>query len=211
MWLLLLFACNPDVPPDCVEGFEMGEDGLCYQAAPQDHEITLADLLDSLEDCEPLAAGDEIDLASGCIEGLCTGMTLAELEAAAGEVVECDTDEFVGSGYTFRWADCTFSNGVEASFSSYEDGVEATDNPVDSLTIEEGYVGSSPEGIGIDADMVCLYAYYGVPYAVELQDVLVGPHRPTYMQFLDAAAYDYPYDEGGIDGRVDRLRLYTAR
>ena len=207
--LLALFACQE--PVVCVEGFEAGDDELCYAVADDvestDDDTTITDLLDSIMQCKPVDAGTEIDFEAGCIHGLCAGMTAEALQAEAGEDGEC-TSELFGSGeYTLEFTDCIFSNGVRASFSSFDPDIPALDTASNSVDVNDSFAGASLKGIGIDASLGCVYNEFGLPESLELEHSIAGNFYVTSMYYDTFHVYDSSYDELGQDGLIDGIRF----
>jgi hypothetical protein len=181
--IALLLACGPE-PVVCSDGFEMHDDGLCYEiseAAPTDlYEVWV----DELEDCEGVGDG-RLDLI-GCVDGVCIGDTLATFTTAFGEA-DCS------NGF------CRWPNGVTIYVGS---GSRA-----DSVSVADPYDGTTEHGAGIGASTRCLVDEMGDPDSVtfEPDDEVLGDGAtwfdPAYVSSTDGMFY------GRRDGLVDHLYL----
>ncbi len=206
MWLFWFLGCQQGLPDGCDTGFELREDGRCYQSS--DEPTSMANLLDDLGACEPLAPGTEIDFDLGCVAGLCPGMTLLELEAEASESAACTYDSLDYGEFTLTYVDCAFSNGVQASFSGTEDDVEPTETPADAIEIGPGFTGSGPTGVGIDASLLCAYDAFGLPSDVRFERTLTWNFKVTDLRYSTVAFVDSAFDDEGLDGLIDRIYFW---
>lgn len=193
----LLAACAPQ--PACAEGFEAGEDGLCYEVPV---EVTVADLLEGLPACAP-AEGEGLDLEAGCVGEACLGMSRAAVEEELGAPDGCEALIF---DIACSWMDDAvgFTFGDED-----EDGEADAGELAVSLSVELGYEGAD-EGLGPDASMRCFYDAWGEPRSAWFEDWGQGL-RPILLGWAGISVWDFQSNDGlafGPDGKADSLSVY---
>lgn len=135
---------------NCPPGVEPNESGECVGSADDspvdgDGTINWDDLAASIPACEPLSAGTEIDFYGGCVDEVCVGMGLDEVEAAWGDG-SCDSTE------------CEYASGVTVWYS---------DDEVYQLELDEPYAGSDSVGLGIGAGIGCFVDAFDTPDALD--------------------------------------------
>lgn len=116
---------------------------------------------DSGATCTLLEAGDRLDLAAGCVDGLCGGTTYPDAVAVLGEPDACTAD---ASEATCQWGD------VSATFPDCDhDGAPDTESVCDlfgqELSVAGGWDGASAEGLGLGVDASCFEQELGPPGA----------------------------------------------
>lgn len=133
--LLILAACSTE----CLSGFHVGSDGMCYRDAV---EADLDALSVVVAACSPGATDGALDILAGCADDVCVGMSLTEVEAAWGAAAACDED------------DCQWSSGLEVQL----DGAEVVE-----LVVRAPWTGGTTDGLGPGATMGCFLEAYGQP------------------------------------------------
>jgi hypothetical protein len=223
--ILWLFACVQT--PDCASDETLQADGGCGAAdtaavdddtddtddtdAEDTDPATVSDVLDALPACEPAATDGRIDLDAGCADGMCAGMTYAEIVAALDDAGACDPYSFTWGGRTSTGVSCYWSQGLGADFDDDDaDGVPDEHSTIYSVSIGSPYDGGTPDGLGIGATLGCYVDVLGAPDSVEFD---LGGKDWTisyaYWSTYGVAVSDYYDDRGNYeaDGYVDSMSI----
>lgn len=208
----LLTACAPE-PATCAEGFDLRADGLCYEVVEppvEDTDVppppTLMDWLDTLQACEPLAGDGRLDLAAGCVEGLCAGDGYADAMAARpGAACEVYIEGFI--------FECVWERTGLSAWVYDVDGDDVMDpnDPLWMLNVDLPYLGSTSEGLGLGADMKCFIDVLGEP-----DEINVARSDDAWqilsMSYGDVSISDYVTNKNqdyASDGLADGITFYS--
>ena len=144
MWLLLLSACGgpaTECPDDT--------------GTPPTSEGPV-DPLDALEDCTPLDAGDRLDLAGACLDGVCLGQSKEEADEAFGTPGDCLA---FGDYLLCFWGDGVLGNLNDAD----ADGQPDEGARLWQVQALDPWDGASAEGLGLGIGLGCFTAALGTP------------------------------------------------
>jgi hypothetical protein len=191
MWLLAIVGCGSDCPP----GYTLDANGQCHGSggdvaqAAGDGNLEWSEVLDSFPACEGLTPGDELDLAAGCADGGCVGMTLSELAAAWGTAT-CDDVYCAWDDYDVGFDDDPQGGGT-----------------AEYISLNEGYGGADANGLGVGATVSCFSDVFGVPDAMYIIDA--GTELGVFALDWDDPDFEvYDFDANDLpDWRVDQLVL----
>jgi hypothetical protein len=220
--ILWLFACiqEPDCskPGACATDDPVGTDtddtgtaGGDDTAADTEDPATVSDVLGALPACELGSTDGTLDLNAGCADGACAGMTYLEIVDALGEEGECERFSFESGSYSSSVADCSWNDGVSASFDDLdEDGIPDDGAITYDIGVASPFAGGTDDGLGVGASFSCFVAALGDPDDVTFDLVdkdWVVSSASWNLQGL--RAYDYYGDRGSYDpdGYVDILYL----
>ena len=220
--LLLLAACgNP--PTECVEGFEAGDGGYCYEI--DDSQCAEGFHLDDDGMCYPdetdgntveaamaewpdciLEKGDgRIDLDFGCADDVCVGRNYGEIAELMGEG---DCYFYQGYGYGY----CTWGGAGGYFLDADDDLLPDEFYYLSYVMIVPGYTGHTELGAGPNLSMSCWTETEGDPDAVEFSVGYTGEYQIGQITYYspgtviyDAVGADYSYES---DGRSDYIYLY---
>jgi hypothetical protein len=191
--LLLSFACGP-ADPECRPGFVLAPDGHCYPPPPDPEPPDLTDVLEASGPCLPRRAGEEIDLALGCIEGVCRSSSYLQARTALGPpTCELTSDEA-------DWL-CDWPQGIQTLFPVGEaDDAEPSDSAITAwVRGVTHYAGADGAGLGVGVTPRCFVDELGPPSIARFVDV-AGELRVQEMIWL---AYGVEIeDEEQADGVV---------
>jgi len=152
-----LFACAPD--PHTPAGAPR-----VALAAPE--VATVEGVIDALPACVPLATDGRVDVAAGCADDGCVGMTAVELEQAWGSAT-CSRQSSAPTSLR-----CVWPSGVWARFDDHDDdGVPDDGSSARPLLLEPPYDGATADGLGVGASLSCFVDALGYPDAVRLSNV----------------------------------------
>jgi hypothetical protein len=219
--LTLLLAC---AERDCREGFDLGDDGLCYEDADADSDdtgtegsatddtadsdgtadggstsdpyISKEELLALLPPCEPADGPVNIDIAAGCAGGACLDMTYAEVTGVLGDPAECD------------WNGCTWDIGLVLEFESEEDQPLAED-PVTSVDVEDEFDGATEDGLGPGASLSCFLEALGEVSSIFVlgRDGGLVIWSLNFSDPMDVAVFDDEALIGSPDGLANNFYM----
>lgn len=156
MLLYALIACRTE--SECLAGFTLKDDGMCYAIPEEDTAVedtdvpeteppTVEDLLDTLPACEPVATDGRLDIDGGCADGACAGMTYAEMVGALGDDPTCEAFYYEFGSYAGGSVSCTWDNGVDASFDDLDrDGVADPASIAYGMKVQDPFDGGTVEG-----------------------------------------------------------------
>lgn len=205
MWAMLLWTgCQGD-PTACEAGFELRDDGLCYQDDAAPAPATLGDVFDGMEPCDLDPGDGRIDLETGCADGACGDMDYDEINDALGSTGACSTNTFDAT-----LVSCTWDGGYAASFDDLDaDGAPDAGSDAFTLTLDPPYRGTTDAGLGLSVGMRCFVGVLGDPGDV-LYVRIDDEYLAFYMGWDGLTAYDFYSGEGqfGPDGVVDSISLY---
>jgi hypothetical protein len=203
--VLFLAGCasEPEIP--CRPGFTVAQDGHCYPPPPDPRPPAANDVLEQLPACVPRNPGDEIQIATGCIEGACAGDTFAAFDAVLGEGVECEAFEP-------DWF-CTWPQGIQGLFGIEEGDVELPSPDTESSWVRAtiGYRGATEEGLGIGIPVSCWVDVLGAPTYAEFVDVVGRLEVRQLVWDPYGVEIEDEQEPGGVelpDGEVDELTLF---
>lgn len=189
----------------CRPGFSRAEDGHCYPPPPDPGPPTFNDVLENLDPCVPLKPGEQLDLAGGCIQGVCAGDTFGEADRAYGEGVSCQR-----SGQDW---DCNWPLGVAALFAPTDNdqGGPASGARARYVRARYLYEGATADGLGIGASISCFVEALGLPESVVLVKSM-GQVVPNQLVW-DSMGLEIEDEERQLDllafpdGKVDEITL----
>ncbi len=224
--LLFLLACNAE-PAACSAGFDLHDDGLCYEIpaedtdpvdtdAPEEEPATVEDVLDALPACEGGYDDGRMDIEAGCADGACVGMTYAEINEALAEEGYCFAYHIDYDGNEYGYAFCDWSNGISTDFADDDfDGLPDEGNRAYSISVNLPFDGGTSDGLSLDAGMRCFVDALGKPTSASFttggED---GGWLLRSLSYGDLGLYvNDSYDKNGDyipNGRVDSLTLYGA-
>jgi hypothetical protein len=194
--------------PPCAEGQLRNQYGDCLTPDP-DAKAPLPEGGEALPACERLDASDDLDLINGCVEGACVNDTYADLNAALGEVGECDE-------YDLGIAFCEWRGGaIHANFDDDDnDGVPDAGDEAFGLYVYDDYRGSSAGGLGIGVSLRCFLEDFIAIYDTETKEIdgdvqIVEVHFDNPSMIVDDAWLIYVDDpDSTYDGYVSRISLF---
>jgi hypothetical protein len=218
-------ACSAADGAACSEGFEMHGDGLCYELGGQDLGVvgdtdadadtgngtedfapSAEDVMETLEDCLAGFTDGRIDVAEGCADGACSGMSYDQVNAALGDAGSCDA---IFAGFL----SCDWPNGISSYFDDY-DGDERPDDGATAygIHLRDPYDGGTSDGISIGASMVCFFDVYGAPDRADF--TWIGEEWwVTSVEYTSLGLYaDDWWSKDGYepDGYCDAISLYGS-
>jgi hypothetical protein len=159
-FVALLAACGKGEVDDCKAGFELRDDGLCYEQAAAT-EVNLDALLDAFPECELGEPNGAMDLVAYCAGPGCAGDTFAELEEAYGPG-ECGS---IGYGRSeCYWAEWDV---VGNYLDDEADGVIADDQLATGLWVGAAFPGGTEDGLAPNSSIRCYVDVLGLPTWME--------------------------------------------
>ena len=194
MLLASLLACGPTLP-DCSSGQHITANGECAD----DPTIEGSELFPA---CEPLAAGDRIEVRAGCADGACNGADFPTINAALGEEGVCEADI---SGLSF----CSWLDDGLHSFFDDDDGDDLPDTgaPAAGIYLYPDYDGSTEEGLGLGISMACWLDTYGYTDEVEYETDDAGDRYISELWWPSIGLF---VDDRDLDGLADRISLFGS-
>lgn len=237
VFLTVPVGCREDEVNSCAPGFSLGADGRCSADEPTgdddddddtgvptgdtgtptdgtssttDEPAELEDVLDTLPRCRDDGNGDgDLDLVRGCAGGVCAGDDVEVVLAVHGEPLGCESTYFESDGYRFGQLDCSWGDGIGASFGDDDfDGIPDPGRPAIALDLRAPYAGTTSDGLGLGDEVSCFVEAEdptSVLFLVQGRD-----WHPTYLGFGRYAITDYADNETGAwlpDGKVDGLTI----
>lgn len=211
---MLALACGE---PECIDGFELRNDGHCYPYAlteepldtgtPPDDTGGVVNPIDawieSWEDCEAGSGNGELDLERACAWGICAGETYDEAVAAAGQPVELDTSD---PGWVYAY----WGHSVACWYYDNDfDGLPDPDTGCTFVTVFPDSGASTVDGIGSGDSLGCFVDLFGDPGLIEVQDLDGWQITALEWNDPDLKVWDY-YGKGdveGSDGAADFIYL----
>jgi hypothetical protein len=198
---------------ECDAGFELGDDGLCYEiadeepAATSDSATTPEDVPDPVDiltaewpACDATTGNGEIDLEAGCVIGICELDTYEEVVLAVGEPV--DTYDYEGSIFA------VWLPGVGVYFVDLDlDGQPDPDALVYYIIVTADVDLQTDDGLGPGAPMSCFLDTFGDPDFIGVDD-RTGDWQILYMDWYGPSVRAYDFLNGsfeGSDGLADWL------
>jgi hypothetical protein len=163
--------------------------------------------LAALPPCESTDPDGAIDLAPGCADGACVGMTVDEMASVLGSEPSCQVAS---------WSDqkqlCLWDMGIEGLFEDEdEDGQPDAESVTERIHLLPPYAGQTPQGSGVAVQVSCFIEDLGKPEYIEFEDE-GGTLMLTDLIYTRYGlnAYDWGSDSttDGADGRIDNLYLY---
>jgi hypothetical protein len=222
----LFLACSPDDAIDCSAGFDLRDDGLCYEIpvedtdpvdtdVPEAEPATVEDVLDALPACEGGYDDGRIDIEAGCADGACAGMTYDDINEALAEEGDCSSYYVDFDGYAYGYSMCAWSNGVSTDFADDDqDGVPDAGDRAYSIALDLPYDGGTAEGLSLDSHPRCFVDVLGDPSSASFAMDEDGEWLVRSIAYTDLGLYVYDsYDKVGDyvpDGRVDGMTLYGS-
>lgn len=192
-----------EAPVDCGDGFERRDDGLCYEVPVEPAPVTLADWLDTLPVCRPLGEGDgRLDLDRGCADGICAGDDVGTAAAVAGEPA-CDDGDTILT--------CDWGKGLSVYLYDLSGDGLSDDDLILFVSVEIAYDGLTTDGLGISADMTCFLEAYGEPTGLSVQED--AGWTVTSLDYPQFSVGDSRVNKSGDyapDGLADSLFLSTS-
>jgi hypothetical protein len=164
-------------------------------------------LLDALPPCAPAPAPHDgsIDLATACVEGVCMGMTFAEVNSALGAQGDCMSSPAVEGSLFCSWS------GLEIIFDDIDgDGVPDPGSTTTGISLIAPFRGTTSDGLGIGATLRCFVDSLGAPTEIEAID----HHGSIEINELQFGAFKLLVDDGTPfpddppDGYVDALSIF---
>lgn len=167
---------------------------------------TLADLLEQMPPCVPVAADGRIDFDTACVDGACMGMTYAEMSAALGSAGACSAGDPNTQSLTCDWS------GLSAFFADADmDGVPDPGDTATCLFLGEPFDGGTTEGLGVGATMRCFVDALGIPSQAQFTATGKGyvVSQVGWGDFGIGPAISDLYGDVGIepDGRADLIAI----
>lgn len=220
-WALAMIGCAGD-PPECSDGFELGEGDLCYEVVSGTGTPTgtttdpdaIEAWLGGLEDCGLPPGDGTLDLADGCLGAACVGMSFDAANAALGGDATCVPFVYEFAGYSFAYVDCLWSNGVSALLEDADrDGAADVGVTLNGLQAEAPFAGTTADGLGLGVSLTCFVPILGEPDSIALEPDDRGDWRLTTATWNLAGVTAYDSGGGGPydidpDGEVDSLSVY---
>mgnify|MGYP001425106822 CR=1 FL=1 len=157
----VLAGCGED-PRDCVAGFELGEDGLCYQDDVADDDdgddlVTFADFIDATAPCTSETTGDgSLDVYAGCIDEACLGDSWEAWTAAHGDA-DCEFEPATES------AECSWFGFVVYFPDSDQDGEPDPGAEAVEVMVGELFRGATADGLTVGVELGCVTDAFGDP------------------------------------------------
>jgi len=191
----------------CRVGFDAAADGHCYPPPNPWPAPDIDDALDALAPCESTAPDGAIEIAPGCADGACVGMTATEMTTVLGFEPSCEVAS---------WSDakqyCLWETGIEGLFDDLdEDGVPDDDALTERIHLLPPYAGQTPLGSGVAVQVSCYLEDMGYPDSMTYED-FGGTLMLTDLIYdrYGVKAYDRGTDNDtdSPDGRIDNLYLY---
>ena len=202
MFLLLLVACYPG-PSACDSGFEMHDDGLCYEVASTP---TVQDLLDAMTPCDTTSGNGRVDLDTACADGACAGMTYSELNTALDETGTCSENTF-----TPNTAFCGWTDGISTSFDDTDgNGTPDADSASTYLSLSAPYDGTTTDGLGVGVQLSCFVDSLGPPEVIDYLQQSNQDYAPDLMLWSNVAVTDFLSTDllPSSDGLADSVQLF---
>ena len=167
VWLLLLTGCAgvDDPISPCRPGFALGPDDHCYPPPPEYPAPVATDVLENLADCELRDATGEIDLAGGCVLGVCAGDRFEDVDAVLEGNADCD------SIADSTDVSCTWAN-VGGRFGTDDDGAPRPTARAQWIRALRPFGGTTKDGLGTRIAPRCFVEALGVPNQVLFEDAL---------------------------------------
>lgn len=202
MLILLLHACGTADSADAPVASDSCEEGATVDTGAGG----AVDPLDALADCTPLAAGDRLDVADACADGVCLGDTLEEADAAYGSAAFCLV---VGDGTVCFWGDGVLGTLADAD----ADGVPDPGARIWVLQVLDPWDGSSAEGLGLGLGLGCFVDALGTPDSLSFTAV-DGALVPAYAEWTAAYVSAYDVQDASFafvpDGKVESIVFKNA-
>lgn len=198
-------ACGPATPAACAAGYDDGGDGTCV--IPWEGEATLEDLLEGLAPCVPEDPSDRLDVRNGCADGVCVGMTAAEVTTTLGETPTClaEYHEHLQAQYVA----CSWASGFSARFQDYDlDELPDEGDPLYGLAVVDPWDGTSAEGLGRGVGFGCFVDVLGEPSDFSLTHDGAEWRLDTLVWARRGLSAGWDSSEGPWNGWVDDLYLF---
>lgn len=180
----------------------------CGFTSHGNHESVQA-LLDALPACEPAAPSERIDLAAGCVDGICAGMTYAEIVEATGGEGDCRPIEAEGETDSHcLWA----AGGVVTIHDDADaDGEPDPDDATRLVFVPAGADATDPQGLGVGMSLRCYLDALGAPDSVHYCGT-DGVRRITSLEYIDRGIGALSLlPENRAAGMVDQISLAGPR
>jgi len=191
----------------CRDGFEAAADGHCYPPPTPWPSPSIQDALDSLPPCESTEPDGAIDIAPGCADGACVGMSAIEMTDVLGSEPSCQV-----ASWSETKQYCLWEMGIEGLFDDLdEDGVPDEDAITERIHLVPPYPGQTALGSGIAVQVSCYLEDLGLPDEVVYEDFGGALHLTDLIyDRYGVKAYDWgsDTDNDSPDGRIDNLYLY---
>jgi len=212
--LLLANVMGCQRSEECAAGFELGDDGLCYEIAVEEPTTSPFDtattpveapnlvdvMMEGWPACDSTTGNGEIDLETGCVIGICESDTYEEVVLAVGEPV--DMYDYDGSVFA------VWLPGVGAYFIDLDvDGQPDPDAMVYYIVVVAGVDLQTEDGLGPDVPMSCFLDAFGDPDFIGIDD-LTGDWQILYADWYGPSVRAYDFLDGpfeGSDGIADWL------
>ena len=183
-------------------------DGVCVGEAPPPEPVapTALEVLQADQGCAPMLAGEDLDLAGGCVEGVCVGDELDAAKAVFGDGLSC-------TGYAPGVLRCIWDGSIVVRV--LDDDLDGQPNDgkaaLAAIEIRPTYAGSDPDGLGMKAPAMCFIDSLGPPETLVVGRAYDGrwlTAQATWdggrIEILDGVL---PFVVGEVDGSLDRILL----
>ncbi len=163
-----------------------------------------ASLLDSLPPCMPAPAPHDgsIDLTTGCVKGVCQGMTFASVNATLGAQGVCTS---LGAQVDCKWS------GLDIIFDDTNgDGVPDAGATTNGIFLAAPFRGTTSDGLGVGATLRCFIDSLGAPTEIEAIDDRgsIEINELQFGSFVFLVDDGTPFAGDRPDGRADSLSLF---
>jgi hypothetical protein len=172
------------------------------------HESVQA-LLDALPACELAAPSERIDLAAGCVDGICADMTYAEIVEATGAEGACRPSEYEGETDSL----CLWATGgvVTIHDDADADGEPDPDDATSLVFVHAGADATDPRGLGVGMSLRCYLDELGAPDSVQYC-ATDGVRRIVSLQYMERGIGAWSLlPENRAAGSVDQISLAGPR